>query len=167
MSRKLFIDTETTGFPKLDWKNCTVEIVEIGWLLCDEAGSLLEEYSTLIKPVGKIPFYSFRVHGISTNYAKQNGKPVKQVLKQFLDVVKRADLVIGHNVSFDVRVINNVLRRNGFDDLKCETYDTIKMSGKMKLGDWYLKTFGKKLVGHRVEADVRAVYDCYFAGTRE
>jgi DNA polymerase III epsilon subunit-like protein len=159
--RILFLDTETTGFPRKDWQVCPIEIVEIGWIVTDSVGTRLDEFFTLVKPVGKIPWYSYKVHGITTRHAKRNGKEIKDVLKKLVAAVSTVDLIIGHNIAFDMRVINNQLQKNRMSVIDKKTKCTWKMS-KKKLGDWYFDLFGETFTGHRVKKDAEALVRCYF-----
>ena len=83
----LIFDTETTGLPKRwdapvsdtdNWPRC----VQIAWQLHDEMGGLIEQFDTLVRPEGfNIPYDSEQIHGISTDLALREGKPLDEVLK--------------------------------------------------------------------------------------
>ena len=75
----LIFDTETTGLPKKwnapisdtdNWPRC----VQIAWQLHDDFGALIEHQDFLIKPEDfNIPFDAEKIHGISTQLAKEKG----------------------------------------------------------------------------------------------
>lgn len=165
--RLLFIDTETTGFPRNDWKTCKANIVEIGWVLTDRNGEILKEYYTLIKPVGfrttdnKI---AYSKHKIKQSQAVREGRPITEVLGLFLDAVDECDTIIGHNVVFDLKIIKNMLNKKGISaeierDIKC----TCKMGKRMSLANLYKSLFDVEMVGsHRVKDDIEACRKCYF-----
>ena len=52
----LFFDTETTGLPK-NWKAPVTDLenwprmIQIAWILCDEAGNKLDTQVHIIKPI--------------------------------------------------------------------------------------------------------------------
>lgn len=151
----LFIDTETTGFPRKDWKICKCNIVEIGWIITNSKLEILEEYYTLIKPVG---FYIGRksIHGIKHSHAMKYGKGIYETLEKLIDVIDRIDVIVGHNVAFDLRVIGNMMLKLDFNviidrEIKC----TYKMTRK-KLSLAYQDITGKQLKGHRVKEDIMA-----------
>lgn len=107
----LFFDTETTGLPR-SW-NAPIEfvanwprVVEIAWLTFDEDGKEKGKKSFIIKPDGfKIPDEAAMIHGITTDLAAQSGKDLYEVLDLFSDDVLNSELLVGHNIYFDERVI--------------------------------------------------------------
>ena len=156
----MFIDTETTGFPRKDYRLCRCNIVEIGWAITNSAGIILEEYYTCIKPVG---FYISRksCHGIKHAYAMRYGKPIVETLHKFLDAVDSVDVIVGHNIQFDLRVINNMLLKKGIDAvIDKEIQCTYKMSRK-KLSVLYKELFDKDFDAHRVKEDIMATLKCW------
>ncbi|MDZ7715499.1 MAG: 3'-5' exonuclease [Balneolaceae bacterium] len=103
----LFFDIETTSLPK-DWKAPVSDlsnwprIVQIGWHAFDGQENLIESKSYIVKPEGfKIPSSSEKIHGISTNFAKQKGIEIELILSRFTEVVKNSKHVIAHNLDFD------------------------------------------------------------------
>ena len=110
----LIFDTETTGLPKnkqaplADFDNWP-RVVQIAWQLHDHNGKLLSNKNLIVKPDGfTIPFNAEKVHGISTQRALDEGRPLEEVLDQFNEDLYRANLVIGHNIQdFDVKVVGS------------------------------------------------------------
>ncbi len=106
----LIFDTETTGLPKrwdaavtdLDnWPRC----VQIAWQLHDDMGRLLEHKDYLITPNGfTIPYDAEKIHGISTELAKEEGTALADVLREFQVVLEKAQFVVGQNVGFDINI---------------------------------------------------------------
>ena len=77
----------------------------------------------MIKPVDyDIPYESEKVHGISTELAKQDGVDLSDVIDKFLFDLDKAKYLVGHNVKFDINIIAAELYRLGivskFSDLK-------------------------------------------------
>ncbi len=82
----IVFDTETTGLPKNwnapvsdsdNWPRC----IQLAWQLHDDNGKLINNKSFLIKPVDyDIPYESEKVHGISTELAKQDGVDLSDVI---------------------------------------------------------------------------------------
>lgn len=159
----LFIDTETTGFPHKDWRYCPHHIVEFGWILTDSNCVVLEEYYSCVQPRGyNIEKYkrSFAKHKIKQSEARR-GQSIKVILNKFLDVVEKCSIIVGHNVSFDLRMIQNELNKNGITAIiEREIRDTYKMS-RLSLSNLYEKLFGETFDGHRVKEDIVATKKCY------
>ncbi len=73
----LFFDTETTGLPR-NWKAPVTDtknwprMVQLAYLLFDDAGNQIDGGDYIIKPVGfTIPDDAARVHRISTHRAME------------------------------------------------------------------------------------------------
>ena len=106
----LIFDTETTGFPK-DWNAPITDldnwprVVQLAWQIHDDEGGLIEVQDHIIYPDGfDIPFNATKIHGISTDRARKEGKPLAEVLNLFEIALERCEYVVGHNVKFDLNV---------------------------------------------------------------
>lgn len=115
----LFFDTETTGLPKR-WNapvtdlNNWPRMVQLACLLYTADGELLSEGNYIVKPEGfRIPEESSRIHGITTERALQEGKPLKEVLLSFQEMMKQASCLVAHNTSFDEKIVGAELLRCG------------------------------------------------------
>lgn len=113
----LAYDTETTGLPI--WKepsesDSQPHIVEIAALLYSPSGDLIDEFSTLVKPDGwTISQEMTDIHGISQEQAMDEGIPEAEALAGYLAIHARAGLRVGHNVSFDDRILRIAIKRYG------------------------------------------------------
>ncbi|MDX2301139.1 MAG: DNA polymerase III subunit alpha [Microscillaceae bacterium] len=117
----LIFDTETTGLPKnfeaphTDLDNWP-RLVQLAWQLHDAKGKLLSSNNLIVKPVGfTIPFNAEKVHGISTEIALEHGHDLREVLDTFAKDIKKADLLIGHNIEFDLKIVGAELVRTDLD----------------------------------------------------
>ncbi len=106
----LIFDTETTGLPK-DWNAPITDldnwprVVQLAWQIHDSEGKLIEVQDHIIYPDGfDIPFNSTKIHGISTERARNEGKPLSEVLSLFESSLELCEFVVGHNVNFDLNV---------------------------------------------------------------
>lgn len=104
----LIFDTETTGLP--NWKEPSDDpsqpyVVDIAADLADENGNILASMDAIINNGIFIPDDMAAIHGITTEIAAADGIAPDQAINGFLDMVRRADLIVGHNVSFDVRMM--------------------------------------------------------------
>lgn len=97
------IDIETTG---LDPRYC--EIIEIGAVRY-ASGEKKESFSTLIKPQEPIDDYITSLTGI-TNDMLKNAPEISEGILDFYNFVGN-DVVVGHNVNFDVNFIYDNLDR--------------------------------------------------------
>ena len=179
----LFFDTETTGIPRdydapasntRNWPR----LVQLGWILTDESGNEISSGNEIVKPDGfVIPSDASRVHGITTEIALRDGKPLRQVIQSFLKDTNSIRCFVGHNVSFDQRVVGAELYRLGIAD----TVSTAKSLDTMKAATDYCKIPGaygykwpklielhRKLFGcdfedaHDAMADITATKKCFF-----
>ncbi len=120
----LIFDTETTGLPKkfkaplTDFDNWP-RMVQLAWQCHDIEGKLLFAKNHVITPDGyTIPEDVIAVHGISNEIAKEKGVPLKEALLDFVEDMKNAKFIIGHNVEFDINIV-------GCELLRCEMEEVI------------------------------------------
>ena len=180
----LFFDTETTGIPN-DYKApCTntdnwPRLIQLGWLLTDAAGRILSEGNHIVRPDGfEIPKAASDVHGITTEFALENGKPLLDVIFAFGADLNQADCVVGHNLDYDLHIVGAEYVRLGYDSrimfarpTLCTMQATIQfcnIPGRFgpkwpKLMELYTKLFGQEFDGaHDAMADIIATKDCFF-----
>lgn len=191
---KLFIDTETTGLPLndnlpyTDLKNWPY-LVQVALIIEDDNYGILAKRNIILKPDGyTIPESATKIHGISNEIAVKNGEDRDKVIS-FLDLaLYKSDIIIGHNVSFDLDVIKSeIIRIKGIENAlfkkkKHIVIDTMKMGRNIckipnlsfhtrlslpnkypKLDELYYKLFNKHFNNqHDAMADVQAAYDCYY-----
>ncbi len=182
--RLFFFDTETTGLPRRwdaplkDLDNWP-RMVQLAWLLCDEAGNELAAANRIIRPQGYlIPADAARVHGITTERALAEGVPLADALDEVLPRIEEAACAIAHNVSFDEKILAAECLRLGRPHplLQKKTRCTMKESttfcalpgryGDFKfpnLTELHRKLFNKAFDdAHDALADVRACKAAYF-----
>ena len=181
----LVFNTETTGLPKnfnapvTDSDNWP-RLVQIAWQLHDKTGNLLSAQNHIVYPDGfTIPFNAEKVHGISTKRAEENGKPLNEVLNAFADDYRKADILIGHNVEFDVAIMGAEFHRThierGFMEkeflcTKLTSVDFVAIQGgrggRFKwptLTELHTKLFGVPFAdAHDAAYDVDATAKCFF-----
>ena len=191
---KLFIDTETTGLPLnnnlpyTDLKNWPY-LVQVALIIEDDNYGILAKRNIILKPNGyTIPESATKIHGISNERAVKNGEDRDKVIS-FLDLaLYKSDIIIGHNVSFDLNVIKSeIIRTKGIENAlfkkkKHIVIDTMKMGRNIckipnlsfhtrlslpnkypKLDELHYKLFNKHFNNqHDAMADVQAAYDCYY-----
>lgn len=194
----LFFDTETTGLP-LDFDEPYTNVknwprlVQLSWIIEDTETNEVTEHDFIIKPVGFIiPFAATKIHHITHGWAERNGKPIKEVLLKFdLDLLQ-ADLLVGHNIEFDLNIvaaefyrlkkdkecdlaprtinqkINKLLSKPTFCTMETGTYYTKieNYNGEYKwpkLIELYRHLFGHDFKGaHNSLDDIRATRECFW-----
>lgn len=182
----LIYDTETTGLPKNynaplsdadNWPRC----VQIAWQLHGANGELLDAQNHIIKPEGfDIPYNAEKVHGISTERAHKEGKPLIEVLEAFKTILEKTDVVVGHNISFDISIMGAEMLRKEFSeavltekpiiDTKDAGTNFCKIPGGRggqykwpTLTELHKKLFGQDFAdAHDAAYDVDATAKCFF-----
>lgn len=115
----LFIDTETTGllpdkqYEKYeDYLVDAPYLVQVALLLYDKNLKKLTERNIILTPKGyKIPDEASRIHGITNTYAIENGEDRHQVMEYLKRVYDTVCVIVGHNLDFDLEIIDNELFR--------------------------------------------------------
>ncbi len=107
----LIFDTETTGLPQdfsapISNSGNWPRLVQLAWQLHDDHGYLIHARNEIVYPDGfDIPFNAEKVHGISTEKARIEGRPLAKVLSEFHADVKQAKYGVGHNIRFDYNIV--------------------------------------------------------------
>lgn len=172
----LFFDTETTGLNR-----STARIVQLAWILSNSNGSEVSRSSMIIKPSGySIPESAAAIHNITTEYALENGVPLKKCLKQMAELVDDVKLLVAHNISYDSSILKEEFHRAGLNYPfgKTPVVCTMKSSTEYcelpknsdipgykypKLEELYRHLFGYDFLdAHDALADAEACKQCYF-----
>ena len=115
LQKILFFDTETSGFIRKALSSDDPEqawCIQIGALLATEEEQL-DELNLLIKPIGRYMHpKAEEVHGISVEYAEENGLPEVEVTEKFGLLLRQADKVVCHNYDFDWKYVLHMMERN-------------------------------------------------------
>ncbi len=179
----LFFDTETTGLPK-DYKAPSSDtdnwprLVQLSWILTTEVGEEVGKGDYIVKPSGFIiPDISSSIHGISTEKAMSEGKPLEDVLNAFMKDFNKSTIIVGHNIDFDKKIVGCELIRTGKKDLIADkpsictmksTVEFCKIPGKIdykypKLQELHFKLFNNYFEdAHNSACDISATKKCYF-----
>ena len=100
--------SETTNLPRL---------VQLSWITTDEDYNTLSINNFIIYPNDfTIPEDATNIHGITTDIAKEKGKPLEMVLGKFMNDFNLANTIVGHNIDFDKSIIGAELVRLGQKD---------------------------------------------------
>ena len=113
-------DTETTGVKPASDRIVTAACVE--W-----RHGQTREQTWLADPGIPIPEPAQQVHGISTDYAREHGRPLEQVVTevaQVLEACGQAQIpVVIYNASFDLPLLDHHLERLGLPTMRERALD--------------------------------------------
>lgn len=188
----LFFDTETTWIIKewipLEAQPCIIQIWAIIWEYNEDWDLIGNErhIDLLFNPWVKIPPFLTELHWISDEIVK--GKPTVTIfLSEFIKITKEVDYICGHNVSFDMKMINvevdrvynderysvmkNAWRESIQKKIVCTMKSSIEFCGLRwkywskfpKLNELYRKLFNEDFNNaHNAAADIEATRRCFF-----
>lgn len=123
LSDYIVFDIETTG---LD--TSYDEVIEIGAIKVKN-NKTVSKFNSLVKPKNEIDEYITELTGI-TNEMVKDAPAIEEVLPDFMDYIGN-DILIGHNVNFDINFIYDNLYRNKLDVLTNDFIDTMRISRKL------------------------------------
>lgn len=123
LSDYVVFDIETTG---LD--SSYDEVIEIGAIKVKN-NKIVSEFNSLVKPRNEIDEYITELTGI-TNEMVKDSPTIEEILPDFMDYIGN-DILIGHNVNFDINFIYDNLYRSKLDVLTNDFIDTMRISRKL------------------------------------
>jgi len=168
-----FFDTETTGVnPRED------VIIQFGWIFWefDPVLNVWEEKERINQYINTdkhIPYQATCIHWI-TNDMLVEYEYIDYYIDQFLSYLKKADYIIGHNISFDANMLYYECKRlwisvDFFENLNF--LDTMRPTSELVNGRWWrwpkLKDLYRFLFwydfenAHDAMADIEATRQCF------
>lgn len=161
----VIFDTETTGLLSPSCAKEQPRIIEVGALKIDSKSDICDELSQLINPEIEIQKNITKITGI--NQQAVEGQPTfKEFFPKFEEFFEGVNVLICHNASFDVGMVNAELKRNGLSFKFPETIVCTALEyqhvfgGYVKLKDMYKHFLGVELdQKHRALEDCIAVYE--------
>ena len=186
---ELFFDVETTGLPPRSAKPKDFDkfsgcrVVSIAWVLRDRDTVFSQRYSVVDTGAcgadGSIG--AEHIHGVTRHVMSEHGRPVEFILRDFMDDVKRAGLIVAHNMDFDQKVVAAELYRMGCtedanhlvgQECRCtmkSTTNLVKIKNKYgsykwpKLDELHVFLFGASFENaHHAMCDVDALVKCFY-----
>jgi DNA polymerase III epsilon subunit-like protein len=111
--RALVFDTETTGLPPKGPIDASTWpfVVQLSFVEIDTDTGKLTEHDFLVQVEGEIP--TTDIHGITKSRNSACGFTFPDVFGIFSQFMQRADIVVGHNVEFDLNMVRVECRRHG------------------------------------------------------
>lgn len=160
------LDAETTGLTKHPDARPEVQprIIELGILVIDAQGTEYGEMNELVNPGEAITDEITKITGI-TNDDLQGLPGIGAHWDRAMNLFSKADLLIAHNLPFDLTLLELEARRLGLPLDKvppikfCTVAENMPLFGRrVKLTQLYEAVTGEKLAqSHRAIDDVRAL----------
>jgi DNA polymerase III epsilon subunit-like protein len=116
----LVFDTETSGLPEEKGQSLYAThkwpyIMQLSYIFYDDSSNeVIELYDSLVKLDNNILLSedSMAIHNITREMCNNSGQPIKTVLTSFINALMSADIIIGHNIRFDINIIRVECIRN-------------------------------------------------------
>lgn len=191
--RILGFDTETTGVPNFKVpadRDEQPRICQVAAALVDgeTLRDLFNPVYSLVVPENWPPMdpAAQKAHGITLEECEAQGRPIKELLCLINDMLDEADLVVGANPAFDLKMLRGAFRRAGMPDRYGEVKQYCVLRGATKicripatpkmrqcgifryktpsLAEAYKTILGEDLEGaHDAMSDMRATLRLYLA----
>ncbi len=162
--------TDTFNWPRM---------IHLAYRQYDDEYNLLDEGSDLVDLMGmELPYETARLSGIDQQMIDEEGRPVKEILAEFQEVIDESNYLFAFNMRFNFNVLAAAFYRAGIENrlFQLEKYCIMKEStyfcklpgkdGRYKwptLQELHQKVFGTKYENvNRADADVKAAADCLF-----
>jgi len=109
----LVFDTETTGLPETkiinpDTLNLWPNIVQLSYIVYDVSKNvILNVVDSIVKLADDniISEESTKIHGITNEMSREEGLEIEILITEMFSYLKRVDLIVGHNISFDINIL--------------------------------------------------------------
>ena len=136
MVKYLILDTETTGLPDCGglrfsefpdytdlekYKNARV--IQISYILANNRLESCGDADIIID--SEVSIDNHRFHGITNEISKSRGVPFIDFAHVFMEVLCECDIIVAHNIKFDINVLKSEFYRYGLTTL-LELLDTKK-----------------------------------------
>lgn len=116
----LVFDTEATGLPIERNASITeVEkwpyIIQLSYILFDtDKNQIIQTKDSIVKLPNLVypSERSVELHGITKEISNKDGSDIKSILNDFNKILNNSDYIVGHNLSFDKRLIMVECKRN-------------------------------------------------------
>lgn len=127
LNEYIVFDIETTGlYPNKD------DIIEISAIKVKN-NKEVEIFNKLILTEKSIPKEIEKLTGITNALLKENGIPLEKAMSEFQEFIVN-QVLISHNLAFDLRFINEAMEEVGFSPIKNQGLDTLSLARKITRG---------------------------------
>jgi len=121
----LFFDTETTGLMDkslpLEERACIVQLAYITGMYNGESVDVIDRKNIMCKPLVPIHPKAQEVHGFSDEDVA-NCPPFKDIAGDFFRAIMEADIIVWHNIKFDIDMVEAEAEKIWPDDWKREAF---------------------------------------------
>ena len=168
----ILLDFETTGLLCAEGNALENQpyIIEAFVLRVDNTGTEQARFHSLVKPPIPLPEKITSITGITEKDLK--GAPrFATIYRPLVEICLGAHTIVGHNLSFDLTMLVNELRRIDKEHKfpyppihYCTVANSINVRGlRLRLKELYSFATGKEEIenAHRAESDVMALLECY------
>jgi len=138
----LVYDTETTGLPQSKYVKMSLVdlwpyVVQFSYIIYDSETNKLEKNDQIIKiPENVIMSQeNIALHGITNEMSSTCGVSINNVIEEFLNTIERVDLIIGHNLEFDLNMLKIEIMRM-IRDTTNEEIKKIYQEKLIKIGNY-------------------------------
>lgn len=118
------VDIETTSLDSFHG-----EILEISAVKVRDKKSV-SYFSKIIKINGEIGYFTYKLTGITDQMVINEGEDIVDVLLSFKEFLGN-DIIVGHNVNFDVNFIYDSMKENLGDYLTNDYIDTLRIARRV------------------------------------
>lgn len=184
INKIMFLDTETSGLPErlgfdiyYDYKDSkkydNSRIIELGFIEYNNT-NMLKKMAYLIKPIN-FTINNSDIHGITHKEASEKGLEINDVFENFYKHLLETNMIVGHNIEFDLQIIKSECHRIDRNDIideinKKDIICTMKLGKKKlnfyknpKLIELYNYLFKMNAIQkHRTIDDCELCSKCYF-----
>ena len=111
--RVLILDTETTGLPQTklinqDSLDKWPYIVQFSYIIFDTDTDTIElskDFVVKMNPNVLIATDVAKIHGITDTISREKGENIQLLLNEFFYHLRTIDLLVGHNIAFDINMV--------------------------------------------------------------
>jgi len=121
--RVCVLDTETTGLFK---DGHVPYAVQVSYIILNTSGIgrgrvVVKSVDSIVRISNDVELSenSIKIHGITREKSEREGRDMKVVLEDLRDDIQKngVKLLVGHNIKYDLRVLDVECRRNGWDGI--------------------------------------------------
>jgi DNA polymerase III epsilon subunit-like protein len=155
--RIIAFDVETTGLPeryasiRQTWK--WPYIVQFSWMVYDVSKNKIicvEDHIIRIPKGLRMKEDSIKIHGITNEKMKREGKDICVVLEKFMKDVRKSKILVAHNLKFDLNMISVEQIRKSYtktlSDLRKKCYCTMNKGKRITDLYYYSKYYDKMIL---------------------
>lgn len=123
------LDTETTGL-----RAGHHALTELYAARINAEGEIQDEFHSLINPEQHIPSFITRLTGITNDMVKDSPK-ASQVIEDFNNFLRKDDVLVGHNIRFDLNFLNHERTRVFDEPFSQQTMCTLLLARRVFAND--------------------------------